>query len=58
MSKWLFEALQLQVKKSMLYISSISKHLQKCSKTQNCQNIKQTQLPKQIPNLRNEMCVM
>ena len=38
-SKWLFEDLQLQVKKSMMYTNAINKYLQTYSHTQNLQNI-------------------
>ena len=57
-SKRLFDALQLQVNQSMVYTSAIKKHLPIYSHTQNLQNIQYTQLPKQIPNIPNGVCVM
>ena len=42
----------------MVYTSAIKKHLPIYSHTQNLQNIQYTQLPKQIPNIPNGVCVM
>ena len=56
--KWLFKALQLLVEQLMLCTSTINKHLQKYSRTQNLQNIQQTKLQNQIPNIPNGMYIM
>ena len=50
--------MQLQVNKPVLYTNVINGHLQKYSHTQNFQNIQQTQLRKQTPNISNEIYVM
>ena len=57
-SKWLFEDLQLQVKKSMMYTNAINKYLQTYSHTQSLQNIQWTQFQKQMPSIPNGMRAM
>ena len=50
--------MQLQVKQPVLYTNVINRHLQKYSHTQNFQNIQQTQLRKQTPNISNEIYML